>query len=75
MYREEYLRWKNTNLEDADLNPELERIADDDDAIKDRFAVSLKFGTAECLGGTSGNSGPCKLGKGSGRKPNGSHQL
>ena len=50
MYREEYLRWKNTNLEDADLNPELERIADDDDAIKDRFAVSLKFGTAGLRG-------------------------
>ena len=50
MYREEYLRWKNTNLEDADLNPELERIADDDDAIKDHFAVSLKFGTAGLRG-------------------------
>ena len=50
MYKEEYLRWKNANLEDPDLNTELNLIDGDDDAIKDRFAVALKFGTAGLRG-------------------------
>ena len=50
MYKEEYLRWKNTILEDPDLNTELNLIEGDDEAIKDRFAVTLKFGTAGLRG-------------------------
>ena len=50
MYKQEYERWLATNLEDPDLAPELNGIADDDEAIKDRFAVSLKFGTAGLRG-------------------------
>ena len=50
MYKEEYLRWLNADLEDADLTPELSKIEGNDDEIKDRFAVSLKFGTAGLRG-------------------------
>ena len=50
MYKEEYERWLAHNLEDPDLMPELLRIRDNDDEIKDRFAVSLKFGTAGLRG-------------------------
>ena len=35
---------------DFDLKHELHQIADDDEAIKDRFAVALKFGTAGLRG-------------------------
>ena len=44
-YLDEYKRWKETDLLDIDLNTELDAIACDDDAIKERFAVSLQFGT------------------------------
>ena len=37
-------------LEDADLKPELAKIEGNDDEIKDRFAVALKFGTAGLRG-------------------------
>ena len=50
MYKQEYERWLNVNLEDPDLAPELASIKDDEEAIKDRFAVSLKFGTAGLRG-------------------------
>ena len=50
MYKKEYERWLAHNLEDPDLTPELLRIKDNDDEIKDRFAVSLKFGTAGLRG-------------------------
>ena len=50
MYQEEYKRWAATDLEDADLNPELSRIAGNEEEIKDRFAVALKFGTAGLRG-------------------------
>ena len=50
MYLEEYKRWLAADLEDADLNPELARIEGNDEEIKDRFAVSLKFGTAGLRG-------------------------
>ena len=50
MYQDEYKRWLEADLEDPDLKPELLSIADDDDAIKERFAVSLKFGTAGLRG-------------------------
>ena len=50
MFKEEYLRWLEADLLDPDLKPELMGIKDDEDAIKDRFAVSLKFGTAGLRG-------------------------
>ena len=49
-YLDEYKRWKETDLLDIDLNTELDAIACDDDAIKERFAVSLQFGTAGLRG-------------------------
>ena len=50
MYQEEYKRWLAADLEDADLKPELAKIEGNDDEIKDRFAVALKFGTAGLRG-------------------------
>ena len=50
MYQDEYKRWLAADLEDADLKPELARIEGNDDEIKDRFAVALKFGTAGLRG-------------------------
>ncbi|MBQ5360134.1 MAG: phospho-sugar mutase, partial [Lachnospiraceae bacterium] len=50
MYQDDYKRWLAADLEDPDLKPELLAIADDDDAIKERFAVALKFGTAGLRG-------------------------
>ena len=50
MYQEEYKRWLAADLEDADLKPELSKIEGNDDEIKERFAVALKFGTAGLRG-------------------------
>lgn len=50
MYRKEYERWLNADLEDADLRPELAGIEGNDDEIKERFALALKFGTAGLRG-------------------------
>ena len=50
MYKKEYERWLNTDLEDADLRPELAGIEGNDDEIKERFALALKFGTAGLRG-------------------------
>ena len=50
MYMEAYNRWLNANLEDPTLTAELQKIAGQEDEIKDRFAVSLKFGTAGLRG-------------------------
>ena len=50
MYLDEYKRWLEADLIDCDLKTELQNIADDDDAIKERFAVSLQFGTAGLRG-------------------------
>lgn len=50
MYQDEYKRWLSAELEDFDLKTELLSIKDDEDAIKDRFAVSLQFGTAGLRG-------------------------
>ena len=50
MYQEEYKRWLEADLEDADLNPELTKIAGNEEEIKERFAVALKFGTAGLRG-------------------------
>ena len=50
MYQEDYKRWLEADLEDFDLKKELQDIEGDDEAIKDRFAVALKFGTAGLRG-------------------------
>ena len=50
MYNEEYQRWLTADLQDADLTPELRKIQGNDEEIKDRFAVSLQFGTAGLRG-------------------------
>lgn len=50
MYNEEYKRWLAADLQDADLSPELRKIQGNDEEIKDRFAVSLQFGTAGLRG-------------------------
>ncbi|MBR3517068.1 MAG: phospho-sugar mutase [Lachnospiraceae bacterium] len=50
MYKEEYERWLAYDLEDPDLMPELLKVKGNEDEIKDRFAVSLKFGTAGLRG-------------------------
>ena len=50
MIRAEYERWLAHDLEDPDLLPELLRIRENEDEINDRFAVSLKFGTAGLRG-------------------------
>ena len=79
MYLDEYKRWLAADLEDADLKPELVKIEGNDEEIKDRFAVALKFGTAglrgvlarhqpdEHLRCPSGNAGSGKLGQDAGR--------
>ena len=50
MYLDDYKRWLETDLDDAALKAELESITGNDEEIKDRFAVSLKFGTAGLRG-------------------------
>ena len=50
MYMDDYKRWASAQLEDPALTEELRKIAGSDDEIKDRFAVSLKFGTAGLRG-------------------------
>ena len=50
MYLDEYKRWLEADLIDCDLRPELLSIADNDNEIKERFAVKLAFGTAGLRG-------------------------
>ena len=50
MYMDDYKRWLSYPLEDPALKAELEAIAGQDEEIKDRFAVALKFGTAGLRG-------------------------
>ena len=50
MYLDDYKRWLEADLDDAALKAELESIEGNDEEIKDRFAVSLKFGTAGLRG-------------------------
>ena len=50
MYRDEYSRWCQAELVDFDLKRELTEIAGDEDAIRERFAASLSFGTAGLRG-------------------------
>ena len=50
MYQDEYKRWLEADLIDCDLHTELQGIAGDDEAIKERFAIALSFGTAGLRG-------------------------
>ena len=50
MYMEDYQRWCSASLEDPVLTRELKEIAGQEDQIKERFAVALKFGTAGLRG-------------------------
>ena len=50
MYLDDYKRWMEADLEDAALKTELESIEGNEEEIKDRFAVSLAFGTAGLRG-------------------------
>ncbi len=50
MYLEAYKRWMEADLEDAALKAELESIEGNEEEIKERFAVALKFGTAGLRG-------------------------
>ena len=50
MYMDDYKRWLAASLEDEDLTTELALIDGKEDEIKDRFAVSLAFGTAGLRG-------------------------
>ena len=47
---DDYKRWMEAELEDAALTTELQSIEGNEEEIKDRFAVSLKFGTAGLRG-------------------------
>ena len=50
MYMKEYQRWLAASLEDPALTAELQKIEGQEEEIKDRFAVALKFGTAGLRG-------------------------
>ena len=50
MYMDAYKRWSAFPLEDPALASELKAIEGQDNEIKERFAVSLKFGTAGLRG-------------------------
>ena len=50
MYMDDYKRWLAADLEDPALVEELKKIEGQDNEIKERFAVALKFGTAGLRG-------------------------
>ena len=50
MYMESYKRWLHADLEDAALTEELKAIEGNEEEIKDRFAIAIKFGTAGLRG-------------------------
>ena len=50
MFMDDYKRWVGMELEDPALTAELETIAGNEEEIKERFAVALKFGTAGLRG-------------------------
>ena len=50
MYMDDYQCWLSSDLEDPALTQELKAIEGQDEQIKDRFAVALKFGTAGLRG-------------------------
>ena len=42
MYQEEYKRWLEADLEDADLSPELARIEGNDEELQQNDLLSLR---------------------------------
>ena len=50
MYMDDYKRWLEASLEDSALTEELKSIEGNENEIKERFAVALKFGTAGLRG-------------------------
>ena len=50
MYMDDYKRWLEADLDDPALTEELKKIEGQEEEIKDRFAVALKFGTAGLRG-------------------------
>ena len=50
MYMDDYKRWLAADLEDPALTQELQEIEGQEEQIKERFAVALKFGTAGLRG-------------------------
>lgn len=50
MYMDDYKRWLDFPLEDPALTRELQGLTGQEEEIRDRFAVSLKFGTAGLRG-------------------------
>ncbi len=50
MYMDDYKRWLEADLIDFDLKKELLDIQGDEEAVKERFAVALQFGTAGLRG-------------------------
>ena len=50
MYMDDYKRWLAADLEDPALTEELKMIEGNENEIKERFAVALKFGTAGLRG-------------------------
>ncbi len=50
MYMENYKRWLSADLEDAALTEELKSIEGNEEEIKERFAIAIKFGTAGLRG-------------------------
>ena len=50
MFLDDYKRWLEADLEDAALTEELKAIEGNEEEIKERFAVALKFGTAGLRG-------------------------
>lgn len=88
MYIDDYKRWLSAGLEDPALTDELRKIEGQDNEIKERFAVALKFGTAGLRGilGAGSNrmniyvvrqatQGLGELGQDPGRQPAGRHFL
>lgn len=57
MYINDYKRWCDAELEDVALKEELKAIEGNEEEIKERFAIALKFGTAGLRGvlGTGSN--------------------
>jgi len=84
MYMDDYKRWADADLEDADLTAELKEIAGKEEEIKERFAVwycrpqrcaGRRFQPYEYLCCTPGNAGTGKLGENTGRQSTGCNQL
>ena len=61
MYMDDYKRWAAAELEDPALTEELKKIEGQENEIKERFAVSLKFGTAGLRGVLGAGSNRMKI--------------